>query len=293
MGQDSVGGDAERAVEGTTAGAAMTATAEALCDLGDVDFALAANAEAELAGGGQLAEEDGGLDAVDADEVVDDAFAIFGFGAGSVHVLIGDPGPGQGAVGLEIGERGTEQTNLAGGVGEVDVAGDLAGVGSPGSEIVGESEGFCVGAGVGERAGVGEDGRVEAGGHGGGDFDVSGDGDAVDHGGDGAGVLVDPVEIGEVAAAGVVVDVDEATVFEAEEPGALDAVALEKDGGDAGVGDDVGGRGGVMDALDVGKGAVDEGDGVGHDDVGLATKLIENLGESEDGADGVAVGTGV
>ena len=91
----------------------------------------------------------------------------------------------------------------------------------------------------------------------------------------------------------MVVDIDEAAVFEAEEAGALDAVALEEDGGDAGVGDDVGGGGGVMDTLDVGKGAVDEGDGVGDDDVGLAAELVEDLGEREDGADGVAVGAGV
>ncbi len=78
-----------------------------------------------------------------------------------------------------------------------------------------------------------------------------------------------------------------AAVLEAEETGALDAVALEEDGGDGGVGDDVGGRGGLMDALDIGKSAVDEGDGVCHDNVGLASRAaVEDLGESEDGADG-------
>ena len=48
-----------------------------------------------------------------------------------------------------------------------------------------------------------------------------------------------------------------------------------------------------MDALDIRKGAVDEGNGVCHDDVGLAAELVKDLGESEDGADGVAVGAGV
>jgi len=49
----------------------------------------------------------------------------------------------------------------------------------------------------------------------------------------------------------------------------------------------------VVDAMDVGEGAVDERDGVGEDDADLAAELLEELGEGEDGADGVAVGTGV
>ncbi len=268
--QNSISGDVEGAIESAPAGTAMTAAAEGLGDLSYIDFTFAADAETELAGRGKLAEEDSGLDAVDADEVVNDAFAVLDFGAGGIHVLIGDPGPREGAIGLEVGESCAEQADLAGRIGEVDVTGDLAGVCAAGGEVVGEGEGFGVGAGVGEGACVGEDGGVEAGGHAGGDLDVGGYGDAVDHGGDGAGVLVDPVEIGEVAAAGVMVDVDEATVIEAEESGALDAVALEEDGRDAGVGNDVGDRGGVMDAFDVGEGAVDEGDRVGEDDVGLA-----------------------
>ena len=32
---------------------------------------------------------------------------------------------------------------------------------------------------------------------------------------------------------------------------------------------------------------------VGEDDVGLAAELVEDFGESEDGADGIAVGPGV
>ena len=59
------------------------------------------------------------------------------------------------------------------------------------------------------------------------------------------------------------------------------------------VGVDVVGGGGVVDAVEVGKGAVGGGDGVGEDDVDLAAELVEDFGEGEDGADGVAVGAGV
>src|ERR1700722_13596151 len=103
----------------------MTAAAEVLGNVGDVELAFAADAEAEQTGLGNFAEKDGGFDASDADEVVDDAFAVLGVGAGAVHVFAGDPGPGDGAVKLKIVEGCAEQADLAGGVGEVKVAGDL------------------------------------------------------------------------------------------------------------------------------------------------------------------------
>ena len=73
----------------------MTAAAEGLGDLGYIDTSFAANAEPELAGVGDLAKKNGGFDAGDADEVVDDAFTIFGNSADTIHVFAGDPGPGE------------------------------------------------------------------------------------------------------------------------------------------------------------------------------------------------------
>ena len=293
LGEDALGGHAQRAVDGAAAGAAMAAAAEVLGDLGYVELSFAADAQTELAGVGHFAQKDGGFDAGDADEVVDDAFAVFGYGADAIHIFAGDPGPGEVAFGLEVGERDAKQTDLAGGVGEIDVAGDLAGVGPAGGEMVHQSEGVGGGAGVGEGTGVGEDCGVEAGGHGGSDLDLGGDGDAIDHGGYGAGVLVDPVDGGEGAAAGVVVDVDEGAAFEAEESGAGDAVAFEQDGGGVRVGIDVVCGRSVVDAVEVGQRAIGAGDGVGEDDVHLAAELVEDFGESEGGADGVAVGARV
>ena len=103
-------------------------------------------------------------------------------------------------------------------------------------------------------------------------------------------MLIDPVDGSEGAAAGVVVDVDEGTALEAEEASAGDAVALEQDGGGVLVGVDVVCGGGVVDAVEVGQGEVGGGDGVCEDDVYLAAELVEDLGESQGGADGVAVG---
>ena len=60
----------------------MAATAEQLCHLSDVKHTLAPDAEAVLVCLGDLAQEDGRLHTGDADEVIDDAFAVFGFGRG-------------------------------------------------------------------------------------------------------------------------------------------------------------------------------------------------------------------
>ena len=106
-------------------------------------------------------------------------------------------------------------------------------------------------------------------------------------------MFVDPVDGAEGSAAGVMVDVDEGAVFEAEKSGAGDTVALEQDGGDcAGRINFVGGDG-VADAVEVGKGGIGGGYGVGEEYVGLAAELIENFSEGKDGADGVSVGARV
>jgi hypothetical protein len=48
-----------------------------------------------------------------------------------------------------------------------------------------------------------------------------------------------------------------------------------------------------VDSVQVGQGAIGAWDRVCEDDVDLTAELVEDLGESESGADGVAVGAGV
>jgi len=76
----------------------------------------------------------------------------------------------------------------------------------------------------------------------------------------------------------VMVDVDECAAFEAVEARAGDTVAFEEDGGDGSCGIDVVRRGGLVDAMEVGKRGVGGRDGIGEDNVGLTAKLIEDLG---------------
>ena len=109
-----------------------------------------------------LAQEDGGLNAGHADEVVDDSFAVFHGGTGVMHVLLRDDAPADLALDNHMAESGAEQANLAGRVGEVHGLRDAVGVGAALHEVLGQREGGGVGAGVVEGAGVGEDGGVEA-----------------------------------------------------------------------------------------------------------------------------------
>ena len=89
----------------------------------------------------------------------------------------------------------------------------------------------------------------------------------------------------------MVVDVDETSALEAQEPGARDAVTFEKDSGRGEVGFDLAGIGDEVDAVDSGKCTEDLRSFVGEDDEYLGAELIEDLGEGEDGADGVPVGS--
>src|ERR1700723_2836620 len=72
----------------------MASPAEVLGDAGYIELSFTADAEAELADVGDFAEEDRRFDSGDADEVVNDAFAVFSTSSDAVHVFGGDPGPG-------------------------------------------------------------------------------------------------------------------------------------------------------------------------------------------------------
>jgi len=133
----------------------MASPAEVLGDAGYIELSFTADAEAELADVGDFAEEDRRFDSGDADEVVNDAFAVFSTSSDAVHVFGGDPGPGDVTFGVQVGERNAEEADFAGGVREVDVAGNLAWIGSVSGKVMGDGEGVGGGACVGEGSGVG------------------------------------------------------------------------------------------------------------------------------------------
>jgi hypothetical protein len=45
----------------------------------------------------------------------------------------------------------------------------------------------------------------------------------------------------------------------------------------------------VVDSLQIWQGAIGAGNGIGEDDIRFTAELVENLGEGEGGADGIAI----
>jgi hypothetical protein len=80
----------ERAVERASAGALVPSAAEALSDVGHVEFALAAEAYSVTAVG-EFAKECGDFDSADGKDVVHQPFAILLQGGTSLHLFSSDP----------------------------------------------------------------------------------------------------------------------------------------------------------------------------------------------------------
>src|ERR1700761_7887241 len=272
------------AVDGAAAGVAVTTAAEAFCDLGDIDRTLAAQVKPETVAGRQLAEEDSSAHAKDADEVIHDTLAVLDDRVGSLHVVERDVSPGHLAIDLEVGERGTEQADFALRVGEVDGLSDAGGVGAALQQMLRETKGERVRAGEGESTGVRKNSSIETAGHRRCDLFAGGDGELIDHDADGAGSGIDPVEVGEGAAALMVIDVDDHAGFNLVEACALDRVALEQDGDVVNFSGEFG-----NDAFDAWETAVHRGDAVGKGDGDALAHGLDEVHEAEGRADGVAV----
>jgi hypothetical protein len=88
-------------------------------------------------------------------------------------------------------------------------------------------------------------------------------------------MLIDPVQVGVRLPAGVMIDINEISVFQTLKAGSLDGIALEDDH-----------RSVVLihaiihvDLINPGKAAIDVGSGVREDHRGLATHLLQYFGE--------------
>ncbi len=189
---------------------------------------------------------------------------------------------------MEVGKGGSEETHLGGRMSEIDGARATGGVGAGEHEFARDRKCVFVGAFKHEGAGVGHERSVKAGGN----VAIHGDAgetrEAVDEFGGGHDGGIDPVDVGEVAAGGVMIDVDEEAIFETLKQGALNAIAFQQYDGIV-YGDGIG----VNDAIGKGKGVVDTRDAIVHDDLGLFAHEAKDLAEGECGADAVSVGAGV
>ena len=99
---------------------------------------------------------------------------------------------------------------------------------------------------------------------------------------------IDPVDVGKIAAACVMVNVDKETFFQTFEKRAPDAVAFEHDDGIV-PGDVID----LDDAIGEGKVLIDARHAIVHDDFGIFSHDAQDLAAGEGRADAVSVGTGV
>ena len=116
-------------IDGTTAGALMAAAAKTLGHSCYIEFSLAAQTQAKTAVG-KLAEKSGYFDFSDGEDVIHETFAIFFLRSIALHLLLRYPGPADVAFGVEITQRFSQQPHLGHGMGKINVARAMRGIGT-------------------------------------------------------------------------------------------------------------------------------------------------------------------
>ncbi len=102
---------------------------------------------------------------------------------------------------------------------------------------------------------------------------------------DANGLMVDPIEIGVVAAGEMVINVDEKVLIEASKTGALRPIALEEDGGVIGFAN----AKCEGDRVCLRQAAIDDGEVIGSDQIGVLAKLAEEHTHGQHAANGVSI----
>src|SRR5271157_654430 len=157
-------GVGEGPVERATAGTLVASAAETLGYAGDVNFALAAQADAETPVG-QLAEEGRHLDSADGENVIRQAFAIFLDGAAALHLLLRHPDVTDLPFDTQIAQSLAEQADLGLGVRKVDAASTVSRIGTGQHQLARQGKSTVIRPLEHKRTGIGHQRGVEAGGN--------------------------------------------------------------------------------------------------------------------------------
>src|SRR6185437_3152 len=171
------------------------------------------------------------LDVANGKRVVDQAFAVFFVGAGSLHLLLRNPYPGDRTFTLQHRKRSAQQAELCGGISEIEVAGTINRVRASHYQFACQLKGMSVGAFERKGPGIGKHGGVKAGCNLRSHFASSRATQPIDEFSRRHRGWVNPVDVGKVFAAFVVINVDQELLFQAFKPGALDVIAFKKNGG--------------------------------------------------------------
>src|SRR5271166_2544485 len=285
LGNHTLGGDRQRALDGATAGAFVAASAERLGHRCNVYCALAAQAYAE-ASIGLLAEEQGDFDAPNSQGVVDQSLAVFLLRFTALHGLVGYVHPGQAAITMKRAKGRAQQPHLRELRREVHVVCDLHGIGAGAHQFLRQRESSLGGAGETESASVSENCGVKAGRNFGRNLDAGFARQPEDHLRSGTGVGINPVHVGKRARRGVMVDVDEVVALQSGQAGAGHAIALENDRGFRF-------RGlfnGMQYGVGVGQWPINAGNAIAEHDIRLLAHAAENLAAGQRRSDGVTIG---
>src|SRR5712671_1203114 len=141
LGKDLAHGQGQRALDRTTAGAFVATAAETLGHAGNIEFALAAQADAVTAVG-QFAEKCRHLHFADGENVVHQAFAVFFFCRTTVHLLLRYRYPGEASFLVQVAQGFAQQTQLGHRLSEVDALSAVRGI-RPGEDQL-PSQGECL-----------------------------------------------------------------------------------------------------------------------------------------------------
>src|SRR5580704_5931218 len=211
--------DRQGAVERTTTGASVAATAELLgyCSHIQLSFAAQADTESSI---GKLAEKHRYLNVLDRERVVYQPFAVFFLGSEALHLLTGDPDPRQRSFAVKVGKRRAQQSHLGSGMSEIHTAGTMRRIGAGQYQFPRQSKSMLVGAFKHERTSVREHSGVEAGCNLGRNFHAGFARQTIHHLRSRHCFRINPVDVRKRSAAHVMIDVDQKAVFQAFKPGA-------------------------------------------------------------------------
>src|SRR5579864_1812730 len=219
----------ERSVHRAAASACVAAAAKLFSDVRHIEFAFAPQAHAKSSIR-KFPEENCNFHIADRERVIDQAFAILFLRAHTLHLLLRDPYPGERAFTLQGRKRGAEQPQFRRRVPEINVPRAERRISPRHHQFARQLKGVLVGSFEHESARVGEYGGIEAGRYLGREFYSRRSRQAINKLSRGHGLGIDPVQISKIAAALVMVDIDQEIFFQTLQARALHVIAFEQNG---------------------------------------------------------------